>query len=116
MPMTRGRLMASAALGCAVALLTQASATAFANGALVRSSAASATSATSSAHEPRPTSETRQPSRGAKPAAAIAHKPDFNADGYADLAIGSPMGAVAGHTRAGRVSVVYGGPAGLDKT
>ena len=38
---------------------------------------------------------------------------DFNGDGYADLAIGAPGGTVAGHAKAGYVTVMYGGPHGL---
>jgi hypothetical protein len=38
---------------------------------------------------------------------------DFDADGYADLAIGAPGEDVNGVTHAGTVTVVYGGSAGL---
>jgi len=37
----------------------------------------------------------------------------FNADSYADLAIGAPYEAVGMDVRAGRVYVLYGGPSGL---
>ncbi|WP_128380797.1 FG-GAP-like repeat-containing protein [Streptomyces cavernae] len=39
---------------------------------------------------------------------------DFNGDGYRDLAIGAPGATVAGQSKAGAVSVVYGGSAGAD--
>ncbi|MGY4905559.1 FG-GAP-like repeat-containing protein [Streptomyces sp. 900116325] len=38
---------------------------------------------------------------------------DFNADGYADLAVGVPDGAVGGKARAGYVNIVWGGPKGI---
>jgi hypothetical protein len=38
---------------------------------------------------------------------------DFNADGYADLAIGSPFQAVNGQNAAGEVRVLYGSASGL---
>ncbi|MGW9134500.1 integrin-like protein [Streptomyces sp. NPDC055681] len=38
---------------------------------------------------------------------------DFNADGYADLAVGVPNGAVGGKARAGYVNIVWGGPKGI---
>jgi hypothetical protein len=38
---------------------------------------------------------------------------DFDADGYADLAIGAPQATVAGHAKAGSVTVVYGGSHGI---
>lgn len=38
---------------------------------------------------------------------------DFNADGYADLAVGVPDGAVSGKARAGYVNIVWGGPKGI---
>ncbi|MGA5452214.1 integrin-like protein [Streptomyces umbrinus] len=38
---------------------------------------------------------------------------DFNGDGYADLAVGVPDGAVDGKAKAGYVNVVWGGPKGL---
>lgn len=41
---------------------------------------------------------------------------DFNADGYADLAIGQPGEAVGDTQRAGAVTVVYGGTHGLTAT
>lgn len=41
---------------------------------------------------------------------------DFNADGYADLAIGQPGEAVGSTQRAGAVTVVYGGTHGLTAT
>ncbi|MFC8779451.1 hypothetical protein ACFT77_05145, partial [Streptomyces nigra] len=37
---------------------------------------------------------------------------DFNGDGYRDLAIGAPGAAVGGKTKAGAVTVVYGGSTG----
>ncbi len=42
--------------------------------------------------------------------------PDFDGDGYADLAIGSPFEEVGGVRAAGAVNVIYGGPAGLSAT
>ncbi len=39
--------------------------------------------------------------------------PDFDGDGYADLAVGSPFEAVGGVKAAGAVNVIYGGGAGL---
>ncbi|MFF7237606.1 FG-GAP-like repeat-containing protein [Streptomyces collinus] len=38
---------------------------------------------------------------------------DFNGDGYADLAVGVPDGAVGGRAKAGYVTVVWGGPKGI---
>ncbi|MEU1457704.1 FG-GAP repeat protein [Streptomyces avermitilis] len=38
---------------------------------------------------------------------------DFNADGYADLAVGVPDGTVGGKARAGYVNIVWGGPKGI---
>ncbi|MGW0654375.1 integrin-like protein, partial [Streptomyces umbrinus] len=38
---------------------------------------------------------------------------DFNGDGYSDLAVGVPDGAVGGKAKAGYVNVVWGGPKGL---
>ncbi|WAU78769.1 FG-GAP and VCBS repeat-containing protein [Streptomyces sp. Qhu-G9] len=38
---------------------------------------------------------------------------DFNGDGYPDLAVGVPDGAVGGKARAGYVSIVWGGPKGV---
>jgi len=38
---------------------------------------------------------------------------DFNADGFADLAVGVPGERVGGHRRAGAVNVIYGSAAGL---
>lgn len=38
---------------------------------------------------------------------------DFDGDGYADLAVGVPAGAVSGQSAAGYVHVVWGGPSGL---
>ncbi|WP_037628070.1 FG-GAP-like repeat-containing protein [Streptomyces aureus] len=49
-------------------------------------------------------------------AGATSVRADFNGDGYADLAVAAPEGAVGGHTRAGYVSVVYGSSKGLDTT
>lgn len=42
--------------------------------------------------------------------------PDFDGDGYADLAVGSPFEEVNGFRAAGAVNVLYGGPAGLAAT
>ncbi len=39
--------------------------------------------------------------------------PDFDGDGYADLAVGSPFEGINGTKAAGGVNVIYGGPAGL---
>lgn len=39
---------------------------------------------------------------------------DFNGDGFADLAIGSPGEAVGNIDNAGAVNILYGGPAGLN--
>ncbi|MFF4017699.1 VCBS repeat-containing protein [Streptomyces sp. NPDC001843] len=38
---------------------------------------------------------------------------DFNGDGYADLAVGAPLGTVDGKSKAGYVTVMYGGPHGI---
>ena len=38
---------------------------------------------------------------------------DFNGDGYGDLAVGAPGATVGGQSKAGYVTVVYGGPHGL---
>jgi hypothetical protein len=38
---------------------------------------------------------------------------DFNADGYADLAVGVPDAAVGGKAKAGYVHVLWGGPKGI---
>nr|WP_272926203.1 FG-GAP-like repeat-containing protein [Streptomyces sp. SID8379] len=38
---------------------------------------------------------------------------DFNGDGFTDLAVGLPAANVSGHTGAGYVNVVWGGPGGL---
>ncbi|MET9900353.1 FG-GAP and VCBS repeat-containing protein [Streptomyces sp. NPDC006446] len=38
---------------------------------------------------------------------------DFNADGYADLAVGVPDGTVDGKAKAGYVNIVWGGPKGI---
>ncbi|MGW2521769.1 hypothetical protein ACWC09_33090 [Streptomyces sp. NPDC001617] len=46
-------------------------------------------------------------------AATAAAPYDFNGDGRADLAIGAPAATVAGHAKAGAVSVVYGSASGL---
>ncbi|GGY96288.1 hypothetical protein GCM10010300_45440 [Streptomyces olivaceoviridis] len=46
-------------------------------------------------------------------AATAAAPYDFNGDGRADLAIGAPDATVGGRSKAGAVSVVYGGSAGL---
>ncbi|MFG2606614.1 hypothetical protein ACGFT2_24120 [Streptomyces sp. NPDC048514] len=46
-------------------------------------------------------------------ATAAAAPYDFNGDGRADLAIGAPDATVAGQSKAGAVSVVYGGSGGL---
>ncbi|MDQ1037693.1 hypothetical protein QFZ75_004109 [Streptomyces sp. V3I8] len=52
------------------------------------------------------------------PTAAAATPPspstsDFNGDGYADLAVGVPDGAVAGKARAGYVNILWGGRRGV---
>lgn len=39
---------------------------------------------------------------------------DFNGDGYPDLALGNPYGAVSGHAAAGFVTIVYGSSSGLN--
>ncbi|MFJ4325742.1 FG-GAP-like repeat-containing protein [Streptomyces tricolor] len=49
----------------------------------------------------------------APPKTATPVRDDFNGDGYADLAIGAPNGTVGGQSRAGYVTVLYGGPHGL---
>ncbi|MFF7967385.1 hypothetical protein ACFZC3_18805 [Streptomyces sp. NPDC007903] len=46
-------------------------------------------------------------------AAPAAAPYDFNGDGRADLAVGAPDATVNGRSKAGAVSVVYGGSAGL---
>ncbi|MEV0240800.1 VCBS repeat-containing protein [Streptomyces sp. NPDC050674] len=51
----------------------------------------------------------------AGPAAAGLHD-DFNADGYADLAVAAPSASVGGRKGAGYVAVVYGSKNGLDVT
>ncbi|MFI6938615.1 FG-GAP-like repeat-containing protein [Streptomyces sp. NPDC050418] len=51
------------------------------------------------------------PTAGA--AAPRATASDFNGDGYADLAVGVPDGTVGGHSKAGYVNIVRGGPKGL---
>ncbi|MEU5596435.1 VCBS repeat-containing protein [Streptomyces sp. NPDC020298] len=38
---------------------------------------------------------------------------DFNGDGYADLAVGAPNATVGGKSKAGYVTVMYGGPHGI---
>ena len=45
-------------------------------------------------------------------AAAPVHD-DFNGDGYQDLVTGAPWATVGGRSRAGEVTVMYGGPHGL---
>ncbi|MGW3663871.1 integrin-like protein [Streptomyces sp. NPDC005141] len=45
--------------------------------------------------------------------AAPATTSDFNADGYADLAVGVPDGTVGGKAKAGYVNIVWGGPKGI---
>jgi hypothetical protein len=52
------------------------------------------------------------------PAATAAPLPvpsDFNGDGYADLAVGVPDGAVSGKAKAGYVNIVWGGRNGVGK-
>jgi hypothetical protein len=51
--------------------------------------------------------------QSATAAAPVAVGPDFNADGYADLAVGVPLEDVGDATDAGGVHVLYGGAAGL---
>ena len=41
---------------------------------------------------------------------AVANAGDLNGDGFADLAIGAPFAAPNGHTDAGNVTIVFGGP------
>ena len=59
-------------------------------------------------------------SNGARPTshanAAPALPNDFNADGYADLAIGAPFDDVGTIQAAGKVNVIYGSPDGLSAT
>ncbi|MGW6016232.1 FG-GAP repeat protein, partial [Streptomyces sp. NPDC055210] len=47
-----------------------------------------------------------------EPAAALPG--DVDGDGFGDLVVGSPEGAIAGFTKAGYVSVVYGSEQGVD--
>jgi FG-GAP repeat len=49
------------------------------------------------------------------PAAAAASVPscDFNADGFADLAVGVPFEAIGAEGRAGAVDVIYGSSGAL---
>ncbi|WP_166025737.1 FG-GAP and VCBS repeat-containing protein [Streptomyces chilikensis] len=53
------------------------------------------------------------PAASAPSAATAATASDFNGDGYADLAVGVPEGAVDGRARAGYVSVLWGGAQGV---
>lgn len=53
-------------------------------------------------------------SANAAPAAAGKPVTDFNHDGYADLAVSAPGGAVDGTAGAGYVSIVYGSASGAD--
>lgn len=53
------------------------------------------------------------PAATAAPSSPVAA--DFNGDGYADLAVGVPDGAVGGKAKAGYVTVLRGGPSGLGK-
>jgi hypothetical protein len=53
------------------------------------------------------------PAWGAPAAAPAATASDFDGDGYADLAVGVPGGAVDGKAKAGYVSIVWGGAKGL---
>ena len=41
---------------------------------------------------------------------------DFNADGYADLAIGASHEELSAKVQAGAVNVIYGAPSGLSAT
>ncbi|HZB30063.1 MAG TPA: hypothetical protein VE465_07840 [Streptosporangiaceae bacterium] len=51
----------------------------------------------------------------ASAAVTIPAKPyDFNGDGFADEAIGSPYGTVSGHRYAGFVNIIYGSSSGLN--
>src|SRR3954471_4329115 len=56
------------------------------------------------------------PASSAKTAARVvpAIPDDFNGDGRADIALGSPFGTVSGHTSAGFVSIIYGADSGLN--
>jgi subtilisin-like proprotein convertase family protein/disulfide bond formation protein DsbB len=45
---------------------------------------------------------------------ALAGGPDFNGDGFADLAVGAGWDTVGGASAAGSLSVIYGSSAGLD--
>ena len=49
-------------------------------------------------------------------AGAARRAPDFNGDGYADLAVGVPGETIAGHDDAGAVQVLYGSSTGLVTT
>ncbi|WP_367042940.1 FG-GAP-like repeat-containing protein [Streptomyces sp. Je 1-332] len=53
-------------------------------------------------------------SAAAAPTAAGKPVTDFNHDGYADLAVSAPRGAVNGTSGAGYVSIVYGSASGAD--
>jgi hypothetical protein len=48
------------------------------------------------------------------PQAAVRHHPDFNGDGYADLIVPVPLDHVDGHSGAGSVWAIYGGPHGAN--
>ncbi|MEU6141306.1 FG-GAP-like repeat-containing protein [Streptomyces sp. NPDC047081] len=52
----------------------------------------------------------------AEAAAPASVREDFNGDGYGDLVVGAPGATVAGHAKAGYVTVMYGGPHGLSVT
>ncbi|MEU6767082.1 FG-GAP-like repeat-containing protein [Streptomyces sp. NPDC046853] len=53
-------------------------------------------------------------SAAAAPRAAAKPMTDFNHDGYADLAVSAPHGAVDGVAGAGYISIVYGSASGAD--
>lgn len=53
------------------------------------------------------------PSGATGGSAATTVREDFNGDGYQDLAVAAPAATVAGHARAGYITVSYGSPNGL---
>jgi hypothetical protein len=72
-----------------------------------QSAAASAVGSRTSAAQPEDTAAART-----HRSASISHRPDFNGDGYADLAVGAPYADVL-HRHTGIVHVLHGGPRGL---